>query len=206
MTAAETTFYGFLSAWLGPPDLDLTRDICEGPVLDDLSHAVAELGLDAAVAEPALADLREWGLALHKRDRRAALDELEVEYSRLFLGPGLAIVPPYESVMLDGEPDSRFGPLWGPSTLAVRQAYRDAEFIELPGSEPPDYLPTELEFMGMLASEACAIPNEGPRQLMEKFAAQHLGRWAPKVAEAVLTNSDHPVYRSVAKLLTLASK
>lgn len=75
--------------------------------------------------------------------------ELEVAYTDLFINRlGGTPAPPYGSVYL--ERDER---LMGQTTLHVAEAYR-SEGLSLEGSgEPPDFLPTELEFLYYLVEQ-----------------------------------------------------
>ena len=136
------------------------------------------------------------------------MEALEVEYTRLFLGPGLPAVPPYESVYVDGEEADAPGPLWGQATFAVRDAYRQAGLAPHPGPEPPDHLATDLEFVAMLSQrEAMTLADgdlgeaEAMRQRRASFLRDHLNRWAPVVAEKAAAEAQHPLYQAAARLL-----
>ena len=78
--------------------------------------------------------------------------------------PGPDYVPPYGSVYRDG-PNGPPGTwqgrptLWGPSSVAVAQAYREAGLALAPGGpQVPDHIGLELQFMQHLcACEAGAL-------------------------------------------------
>ena len=97
-----------------------------------------------------------------------SLEALVREYHRLFVVPGEAYVPPYESVYTDvieveysphrisgaGDMPTRVGGLlWGPSTMAVARAYAAAGFTVTRAGEPPDHLGIELQFLARLCEE-----------------------------------------------------
>ena len=132
-----------------------------------------------------------------------SLDDLSLEFSRLFIGPGKH-VSPYESVHLGGEG----GALWGTETTAVKR------FIEKSGFSYdekyhglPDHISVEHEFMAHLTSlEAEAWRNGEPKKainclhIQQKFLDQHLGRWIESFSNKVETLAKMPFYAEMAKL------
>jgi TorA maturation chaperone TorD len=133
----------------------------------------------------------------------ASLDELSLEFSRLFMGPGKHVAP-YESVHLGGEG----GSLWGPETSAVKKfieksgfAY-DEDFHGL-----PDHISVELEFMAHLTGvEAEAWRRRDPEKTMnslrfqKEFLARHLGRWVASFSDKVAELAEIPFYPQMASL------
>jgi TorA maturation chaperone TorD len=82
--------------------------------------------------------------------------------------------------------------------------------VELrPGTERPDHLGAELEFMQLLAAkEALALGDEGDgeraelcREAARAFLRDHLGRWVKAFADAVEAGAGEPFYRAAARLL-----
>ena len=132
------------------------------------------------------------------------VDDLAVEYTRLFLGPGKHISP-HESVQLK----RGSGMLWGPETSIVRQAYRDAGF-EIGESETkiPDHISVELDFLALLTTdEAAAWETDEQGRLMEglkfqhSFIARHLGKWVSPFCTKVRAEAELPFYSAFAELL-----
>lgn len=131
--------------------------------------------------------------------------ELEVAYTSLFLNRlGGAPAPPFGSVYLEAE-----GRLMGQTTLHVAEAYR-AEGLTLEGSgEPPDHLPTELEFLYYLvAQEEEALSRRdltAARSAVERQAAFSRGllhSWVPAFCRRVEEDEQaHPLYRWGTQLL-----
>ena len=127
--------YGFLSkAFYEEPHADLMEALVDGDLFSEwpLSHT-----------EPATA----FGLSLMQDFRtqwnRELLPDLRWDYTRLFIGPGHVLAPPWESVYR-----SRERLLFDQATLDVRQAY--ARFgLQAPrlNHEPDDHLGLELAFM-----------------------------------------------------------
>src|SRR3972149_6511120 len=123
--------YGVLSTAFSSPR--------EGMGVPDAHHAAvlilqhAARALAAAISERALAAIEEGGRHATMNMAQDGEGDLEVEYNRLFVGPGMPRVYPYESLYRDST-----GLVMGPSAGEVLQAYRRAglavntAFIELP--------------------------------------------------------------------------
>jgi len=131
-------------------------------------------------------------------------DELAIEYTRLFLGPGKHISP-HESVQLK----RGSGILWGPETSAVRQAYRDAGF-ELGENETniPDHLSIELDFLALLVKEETEAWTENDLDsaakflhLQHSFISRHLGKWVARFCTKVRDEAEFAFYPAFADLL-----
>lgn len=146
-------------------------------------------------------DLR---LRLERDGRDRLLEDLAVEYSRLFLGPGRHL-DLCESVQ---RPDVEEAQHWGPHTVEVKR------FIEHHGfhlfeddSRLPDHLSVELDFLaGIVGAELQARRDgDGPRteqaRLIEKtFLREHLLVWGPRVAAEAERESRETLYREVARI------
>lgn len=140
-------------------------------------------------------------------------EAIAVEYARLFAVPGEQAVQPYESVYCDTltidettacspyflpEPQRAGGLtgfLHGSSTIAVREAYRQAGFeLDPTAHELPDHLAVELEFMARLlergATEAAA------------FFRDHLGRWVFPCLSDVQQRAQRGFFHEAAASLT----
>jgi TorA maturation chaperone TorD len=176
--------YAFLARIFSYPDRELTAALQEGEA--------AEVGslLLTTPAPPATL---------------SSTVELEVAYTDLFINRlGGAPAPPYGSVYL--ERDER---LMGQTSLHVAAAYR-AEGLSLEGSgEPPDFLPTELEFLYYLVEqEEQALGRRdlaAARKAVEHqtgFCRTLLHPWMPAFCDRIETDGQtHPLYRWAAGLL-----
>lgn len=134
---------------------------------------------------------------------KTLLDNLDLEFSRLFMGPGKH-VSPYESVHRGGDD----GTLWGQETVALKN------FIEQSGFTYdenyyglPDHISVELEFMAHLSeTEAeCWRQNDPEKaancQLFQKsFLNKHLGCWVGIFSDKVAELAEHPFYQQMALL------
>ncbi|MEK6193249.1 MAG: molecular chaperone TorD family protein [Deltaproteobacteria bacterium] len=134
------------------------------------------------------------------------IEDLTVEYARLFLGPGKHISP-HESVHHQRE-DGDWGTLWGATTVEVKK------FIEATGLEyepdykgMPDHVSVEFEFMAALArreAQAWAESDEAIARscvaMQKMFLEEHLIQWIPDFCENVIQLAELPFYHAVAEL------
>ncbi len=135
----------------------------------------------------------------------ADLRQLEVEYNRLFVGPGHLPCPPYESAYTKDRPSDEVGLLAGPAVFDVKRLYAQAGF-QLSSSfrDYPDHISVELEFMGHLcASESRSRGNQAERWADREFEFmnRHVGRWAGQFADSVIGVTTCPFYVAAATLL-----
>ena len=154
-----------------------------------------------------LSDLGSEELALFfQKPDKELLEELAVEYTRLFLGPGRH-VSPHESVHHPRD-DGQWGSFWGKSTVEVKKLiestgldYKDAY------KGMPDHISVEFEFMQQVIlreekawEEADTETASACRQLEIKFIAEHLVRWIPTFCDEVIREAESPFYREMATL------
>ena len=143
---------------------------------------------------------------LMQKPEAELLEDLAVEYTRLFLGPGKHISP-HESVHHQRE-DGQWGKLWGKSTVEVKK------FIEATGLSytddykgMPDHISVVFEFMQqlILAEEQAWMDEDAGkaascRKVEKKFIEEHLIRWVPAFCEMVIQEAELPFYQAVAAL------
>lgn len=144
--------------------------------------------------------------AFLQSSEKKLIEDLAVEYTRLFLGPGRH-VSPHESVHHQRD-DGRWGQLWGESTVEVKK------FIEASGLEyetdykgMPDHIGVEFEFMAALTQREAKAWSEHDEtaaiqciEVQKKFLENHLGRWVPSFCEKVIKEAELPFYRAFAEL------
>jgi TorA maturation chaperone TorD len=181
--------------------------------------AEAPFAADQPDVAAGLAGLRGWqrglgpgGLAA----QRAAFDDLAADYTRLFVGPGKLLAPPWESVY--------FSPnrlIFQEQTLHVRGWYArfglansraatsglDPAYAGSSGREPDDHVGLELAFVAHLASLGLAALEAGEAaRLAETLDAQrafleaHLLQWAPDWCGQVEAKAATAFYQSAARL------
>jgi TorA maturation chaperone TorD len=141
-----------------------------------------------------------------QKPEQELLEDLAVEYARLFLGPGKH-VSPHESVHHQRD-DAQWGQLWGQSTVEVKKfiefsgLHYKSEYIGL-----PDHISVELEFMQQVTlreEQAWAEEDKDTAlsclQNEKKFIEEHLARWVPIFCEKVINEAELLFYREMAGL------
>lgn len=128
-----------------------------------------------------------------------AVRTLEIEYNRLFVGPGPPQAPPYESFYRDS-----WGLVTGPSARDVERRYAEAGLGLAPDHHDlPDHVATELGFMAYLALQEAEADDEERQAWVERersFLRDHLKVWLPLLCQRVQEASQHPFYTAVAEL------
>lgn len=135
-------------------------------------------------------------LAAWKAGDGDRLEELQVEYTRLFInsGQGPTPAPPYASVYLDG------GMLQGGSTEQLAALYRQQGFEPDGNGEPVDHLSFQLQFLALLTARDRHDGSE------EKFLADFFRPWFQLFYTKVLENTRHPFYRVSVQLIDFLTK
>lgn len=177
--------YSLLSYLFCPPDAD-TAEVVAGINAENL-HAL----LPDVATPPNLS--------------ATDLDPMQAAYTALFVNrSGGVAAPPYGSVYLDGE-----GQLMGASTHEVAQLYTQAGLSVEDGTQPPDYLPIELEFLCHLVElEDQALGQEDDEaagravELQRAFIGDLVLPWIGLFCSRLQKNVDtHPLYLWSAELL-----
>ena len=186
----RSTIYGFLAAIYRQ---EVSSDLLQHLKDPQFMGVLANLGI-------------EINNGYFKKPERELLEDLAVEYTRLFLGPGKHISP-HESVHHKKE-NTQSGQLWGESTAEVKK------IIESSGLEYkteytglPDHISVELEFMQqVILREEQAWQNDDKETALlcqengKKFVDGHLARWVPNFCEKVIDAAESPFYREMAQL------
>ncbi len=183
----RSNLYGFLAA------------VFRTEVTAELLHRLREPELGSALAA---AGVTFDGDFLDRPDDQV-LEDLAVEYTRLFVGPGRHI-PPYASVHTEADG----GDLCGRSTVRL------GEFIAAAGLDYdmsytglPDHISVELECMAILTARTAAAETAGHggeaercRQLGRVFVEQFLTPWLPRFCTRVAAAAESSFYREIAAL------
>lgn len=133
-----------------------------------------------------------------------AEDALRSQYTRLFVGPGKLVAPPWESVYRSSD-----GLLFQPSTLDVRRAFRTQGFEpQALHRMPDDHIGLELDLMAKLAQRAYEAKAAGRNDAVARaldaslaFLQEHLLVWVPRFAEALNQEEAASFYRQAARAL-----
>ena len=132
------------------------------------------------------------------------LEELQVDYTRLFLNPTGPLAAPYESSWLGG----RDPMLAQEITLSVLDAYKQGGYeVDESFRDLPEHIAAELEFLYTLIfreARAVASGNDAERaeavDLRRRFIELHLGRWVGPFAAALRDGGETALYRTLADL------
>ncbi len=131
-------------------------------------------------------------------------EQMQVDYTRLFIGSTAVIAPPWGSVYLS---DSRL--MFQEKTLEVRGWYRRFGLqSDKLYREPDDHIGLELAFIAHLAKLGIqALGEEDPEQFaalldaQRKFLSEHMLRWAPGFCEKVVAEARTDFYKGMAFLI-----
>jgi TorA maturation chaperone TorD len=131
------------------------------------------------------------------------VEQLLVDYTRLFLGPVAALARPYASVWLTGE-----NLVMQDDTLGVLRLYEEAGFgIDESFHELPDHVAVEIEFLYLLIfreneARAASDSSELARitSLRRRFLDEHLGRWLGPFLLAAHDGAQSDFYETLAEL------
>ena len=178
----------FLSACYYEPDPAFTEE----RMFDSMLTAAGRLDPELAVFARRLGD------TFAAQD----LQELLIDYTRLFLGPPEALAKPYGSFWLSPEPA-----LMQDSTLAVMELYREGGFeVDEGFMDLPDHIAVELEFLYLLVFKQNEASRAGLpevradwEKLQSMFLREHLGLWVGPFAAAVSSIAQTPFYRELAE-------
>ncbi|WP_051309103.1 TorD/DmsD family molecular chaperone [Desulfogranum japonicum] len=125
----------------------------------------------------------------------SCLDELQLEYTRLFINAiPKSTVPPYASVYMDGD-----GTLQGKTTEKIHDFYRNCGFDIADSSEPPDHIQHQLEFLA-------AIVKEKRFDEEEQFVKTLFRPWFKRFKEQVLREARQDYYIVSIQLIDFFTK
>ncbi len=157
--------------------------------------------------EQVLSDLGvNLGKEFYSQAKEELIEDLAVEYTRLFLGPGKHISP-HESVHHERD-DGKWGQLWGNSTVDVKK------FVETLGlsykesdTSIPDHISVEMEMMQKLIEREQQAWGEDKLEealyclkAEQMFVEDHLIKWIPKFCDKVEDEAEMTFYREMAKV------
>lgn len=151
-----------------------------------------------------LQELNQGGEYLYQffnRVTESELQEAEEEFNRLFLGPGMIVAPPWESVYRSKEQL-----LFDESTYQVRRCYHEfgLEFVR-ENNEPDDHITIELEFLmhvnNLCLQEADFAKLDVLLDHQIDFLDQHIRQWIPAFCAKITKNTDSLLFKGAALLL-----
>ena len=160
----------------------------------------------ASAAERIDPELAEHAQRLSQAFAAAPLQDLLVDYTRLFLGAPQALTKPYASVWLSTAPE-----LMQDSAMELLRLYEQGGFeIDADFRDLPDHVAVELEFLYLLnfqLNQALAADDVAAEQAVEvlrtAFLVGHLGRWLGGFILAVHDHAQCEFYRELAEFTEL---
>ena len=130
------------------------------------------------------------GLARIAEPDEKVLEDLQVEYTRLFINAVPQVpAPPFGSVYLEAGRS-----LYGKTTEMVRDFYREHGFDLTDPSAVPDEISLELEFLGRLA-------GQGRYEEEERFLSDFFRPWFIRFRDIVVAEAGHPFYVALVRLI-----
>jgi TorA maturation chaperone TorD len=186
----RSSIYGFLAAVYRQ---ELTSELLQQMKENRFQEVLSDLGV-------------KLNNGFFQSSEKELLENLAVEYARLFVGPGKHISP-HESVHHKKE-GVQSGQLWGELTAEIKR------IIESSGLEykseftgMPDHISVELEFMQRVVQrEAQAWEEDDDKTALlclkneKKFVDEHLFCWIPDFCEKAIKAAELPFYREMARL------
>ncbi len=133
-----------------------------------------------------------------------SIKDLQIDFSKLFIGPFKVFAPPYGSVYLE---ESKT--ICGNSTIDVMKIYQK-EKLNIDLKEPADHIAIELEFMFYLITvEVDAINNsdflkaDSYRSKQDSFLKRHLSQWVTEFTDSIKKHTKSDFYKKIAISLNL---
>ncbi len=136
--------------------------------------------------------------------REISLDDLLLDYTRLFLGPYEILAKPYGSCYVEGEKV-----VMGDSTMNAKACYQQIGFEPAEDFlEMPDHVAVELEFLYLVnfrKAEALAAGKPETAAEFESvrrtFLQNHLGSWVADFSTKITAGATSNFYRVLGELL-----
>ncbi|BCB96220.1 dehydrogenase [Dissulfurispira thermophila] len=193
----ELYLYNLLrQVFLREPTKELVTDISNISLSEEEEEADDEInhGLKIMIdsAKNNLHRLDEW------------LEELALEYARLFIGPKNPPAVPYASFYL-----SESHSLMTEETIDVRKRYLEANMaVKNLYSIPDDHIGIELEFIYYLTQKIIELFEQGQREdasrlfeIRSNFLSEHVSQWVPFFSDKVLDSTQEDFYKGAALIL-----
>jgi len=143
---------------------------------------------------------------LHRATPHQLSEDLDVEYTRLFIGPG-SHISPHESIHTE-HGGNAINELWGRETVKVKAFIEEAGLTISEQFEGlPDHISAEFELMAHLAGhEAELWTNEKPDEaalchdIQRLFFAEHIDQWVPLFCAKINQQEGVSFYKAMADL------
>ncbi len=196
MTYPRMSMYVGLSSLFRPPE---TMHICGG--VQNSLLTLIQTSAQILQVEPviqACAELSGYLTTMQDRPTESVLEEVSLEYTRLFVGPGPPLAYPYESVYR-----TPGGRVMGDCTLEILQMYQEEGlYPEVSYKDLPDHIAMEMEYMAYLCQKEEEAKQEGNDDAVRaygekerRFLDVHLASWVPQFCARIIKVTSLPFYR-----------
>lgn len=170
------------------------------PVLENLEHQLTLLNSEATSSVSRM---------IRFFDNINDIKELQIEFSKLFVGPYSQLAPPYGSVYIEEKKT-----LMGESTVDVLNKYNNAGIaVAETFKEAPDHIVAELEFMHYLIYkeiEALKSDTDDLPQLFlvqqKDFLNQHLNKWIDVFSDNIEKHATSVFYKKLSGVVRIFVK
>jgi len=134
---------------------------------------------------------------------KMTIDKLELDYTKVFIGPFKVLAPPYGSIYLDNTRT-----VMGPSSIDVRNRYKEFG-LDLSQSfkDAPDHISAELEFIYFLIFLEIKALKESDYEssfrfldAQQSFLQEHLGKWVTEFTGILEEHAETRFYKNLANL------
>jgi len=197
---ARLMLYEFFKSILFYPHENMVFAFRNSPIMENICWALQHLDINS---NQSLENIH--GYMISENDRESILEDLSIEYTRLFINSYEGIVAvPYESFYKSYDKN-----VMGEVTVAISQFYTSYG-LELTRefTEPPDHIAVEMEFMAYLITKEMHTLQTTRDDLstqfyligQKNFLQNHLGTWGELFFAKVLKNTEHIFWREFACL------
>jgi TorA maturation chaperone TorD len=205
----ESLLFGLLGRVLyNQPDQDWLKSLIAEDVFAEVPYSAeqAETKRGQDLVQNWVLDNKEFSEGSYK--------DLKADYTRLFVGVGKVLAPPWESVYFS---EDRM--IFQKETLEVRNWYqRFGLELENLHKEPDDHIGLEMSFVAYLAELGIKLLDEQDEEKYQflndakrQFLSEHLLQWGPAWCALVKEHAKTDFYRglgylTMGALLTIAEK
>ena len=194
---AEQLVLGLLGkALFDFPEREWLELLAKDAVFDDIPFAAEVPDVKAGMKL-----LKEWNDKNKEGLSDEAFELIKDDYTRLFIGPGAVLAPPWESIYFHQE-----RVIFQKQTLEVREWYCrfGLESVKL-YNEPDDHIGLELAFVSHLAGLAYAVFEQKEQEKFEQliaaqkqFLSEHTLQWAAGWSKLVVEHTRTDFFRGIA--------
>jgi TorA maturation chaperone TorD len=196
---AEALVFGLLGRILyNQPNRDWLNSLINEDVFSEVPF-----GADQKATQQGQELLLKWVGNNPKGLSEEAFKDLNADHTRLLVGAGKVLAPPWESVFFT---EDRL--VFQEQTLEVRNWYRRFGLeLENLHKEPDDHIGLEITFIAYMAELGIQVLEEGDdskfQRLTEekrKFLSEHLLKWGPEWCALVVEHAKTDFYRGLGYL------